>query len=68
MATVYRARHTLQDKPVAIKLFRKELAKDPEAARALPPRSHEHLAPGAPEHHRDHGVAMTRRGRLAALW
>ena len=30
MATVYRARHTLQDKPVAIKLFRKELARDPK--------------------------------------
>ncbi len=28
MATVYRARQTLQDKPVAIKLFRKELAQD----------------------------------------
>src|SRR6185436_18765889 len=28
MATVYRARHTLQDKPVAIKVFRKELARE----------------------------------------
>lgn len=30
MATVYRARQTLQDRPVAIKLFRKELARDPK--------------------------------------
>ena len=30
MATVYRARHTLQDNPVAIKIFRKELARDPK--------------------------------------
>ncbi len=30
MATVYRARHTLQDKQVAIKIFRKELARDPK--------------------------------------
>src|SRR4051794_37970920 len=28
MATVYRARHTLQDKPVAIKIFRKDLARE----------------------------------------
>ena len=30
MATVYKARTTLADRPVAIKLFRKELARDPK--------------------------------------
>lgn len=30
MATVYSARHTLHDRPVAIKLFRKDLARDPK--------------------------------------